>query len=121
MKVIYIDDNRSNLGLMETVVKAIEPPAEFFGTDSVYDFLSEAGEPDSLFIIDFTLDGLLGDYLYEKLLSRRSDAKVIIVSAGFIKDISNFFVRFDHKPIAITDRFGAIDIIRKELESGDGL
>ncbi|MBB6479638.1 hypothetical protein [Spirochaeta isovalerica] len=119
MKVIYIDDNKNNLALMGSVVRAMKPPVEFLGTDSVDSFLSYADDSDSLYIIDFTLDGILGDVLYEKLLDIHKCARVIITSAGYISDLKDIFLRFDHKPIAITDRFGAIDIIRKELVESD--
>ncbi|MBN2659463.1 MAG: hypothetical protein JXR86_20570 [Spirochaetales bacterium] len=121
MKVIYIDDNKNNLALMESVVSAMGPSVMFTGTDSVETFLSLADNRDTLYIIDFTLDGILGDALYEKLLEVKNDARVIITSTGYISDLKDIFLRFDHKPIAITDRFGAIDIIRKELRESDGL
>jgi response regulator RpfG family c-di-GMP phosphodiesterase len=115
MKVLYIDDNRNNLSLMKSVVAAINEDVQFVATDSPDIFLKEAGESVDLYIIDFTLEGILGDVLYEKLLNIHNEASVIITSAGYIRDLQDIFLRFDKKPIAITDRFGAIDILREEL------
>lgn len=113
--ILYIDDNRNNLSLMETVVKSIDPRIGYFGTDSVEDFLSRAGDPGNLYIIDFTLEGMLGDRLYEKLLNVHREARVIITSAGYISDLQDIFLRYERKPLAVTDRFGAIGIVRKEI------
>lgn len=115
MKLLYIDDNRSNLSLMKSVVAAISEDIQFEATNSPESFLKEAGESVDLYIIDFTLEGILGDVLYEKLLKKHRKASVIITSAGYISDLQDIFLRFERKPIAITDRFGAIDILRKEL------
>lgn len=113
--IIYIDDNISNLSLMQSVVENINSSVSFTGTTSAVEFLQKAGVPGNLYLIDFTLEGLLGDALYEDLLQIHHDASVIIISAGYISDLQDMFLRFEHKPLAVTDRMGAIDYLRKEL------
>lgn len=113
--ILYIDDNKNNVSLMQSVVENIDSDVSFYGTSSIEDFLNKAGDRDNLYIIDFTLEGILGDSLYEELLEIHNEARAIIISAGYISDLQDIFLRFEHKPIAVTDRFGAIEYLRKEL------
>lgn len=115
-RIIYIDDNKNNISLMRSVLESYSPSTAFIGTDSPEEFLNASGSGENLYIIDYTLDGILGDQLYEKLLEIDPVAQVIIISSGYISDLQDIFMKFSFKPLAITDRFGAIDVLKGELE-----
>lgn len=115
-KILYIDDNKHNLALMESVVKSLDSRWEIQCVSHYKKFLEISLEKIDLFIIDFTLDDILGDALFEKLLQIQETPEVIIISAGSIEDLSGRFEKFQIKPSAITDRFGVIEILKCEIE-----
>lgn len=111
--ILYIDDNKHNLELMKLVVHSIAPECEVLCVSQYREFLEKAGEHIDYYIIDFTLDDILGDELYEKLLQIHDSPDTIFISAGSIEDLKSRFEKFSVKPFAITDRFGAIDVLKR--------
>ena len=116
-KILYIDDNKHNLSLLKTVLRSKNYESELICVENPEEFLKKSILVDiDLFLIDFTLENILGDELYSRLLQTVPEPKVIIISAGMTKDLASKFINFEHQPVAITDRFGAMEIIDKELE-----
>lgn len=114
-QILYIDDNKSNLKLMESVMENMSSTIGFQGVDSVKDFISQWGGEETLYIIDYNLREMKGHDLYGKLLQFDREAKALIVSAGYIGDLKETFKDYPVQPLAITDRFGLIEKLEEVI------
>ena len=117
MKILYIDDNQINLNLYRSIIENINAgKTVFFTTVSADEFLDIAqGNDIDLYLIDYTLSTCLGHELFEQLLEIKKNPSVIIITAGIIEDIQKVFMKYEFNPLSITDRFSAVELIKKKI------
>lgn len=87
VKVLIVDDNPMILGMLKTSVSSIASVST--ATDGADALLKAIDEPPDLIIADYTMAGMDGKALFEKLKSRANTAKIPIILAASKADITD--------------------------------
>jgi CheY-like chemotaxis protein len=87
VKVLIVDDNPMVLGMLRTAIGAIATVST--ATDGADALLKAVEETPDLIISDYTMAGMDGRALFEKLKSRAATAKLPVILAASKADITD--------------------------------